>query len=202
MVRTKLKPTTAESASSRSTATLEPRAGQAVGRQTGRTRSDLFEHTELSGRVLRFPKPAPEVAAFLSRLRAMLDTLDVSPEKVRACAFGPENPILARHPTLPGAYPDAATVRDPAYWVCVDVVLRAEARAAGVSPEKAGTPFTTTISEAATKLGRVQSSIQNAIENRTLHEWVHGTRHYLLPAEVAAYNIPRRGRPPKSKSRE
>jgi len=159
--------------------------------------SDLVEHTEISGRVLRFPPPRPEVAAFLERLCALLDAQHASAESVRALAFGPENPILARHPTLPGAYPDASSVREPAYWVCVDVVLRAEAREAGVSLENAGRPFTTTMAEAARKLGRVQSSIVNAVENRTLHAWMHGGRHYLLPAEVAAYNVPRRGRPSK-----
>jgi len=162
--------------------------------------SGLIEHTEISGRVLRFPTPRPEVATFLERLCALLDAPHASAESVRAFAFGPENPILARHPTLPGAYPDASSVREPAYWVCVDVVLRAEAREDGVSLEDAGRPFTTTMAEAARKLGRVQSSIVNAVENRTLHAWVHEGRHYLLPAEVAAYNVPRRGRPAKKQT--
>ena len=162
--------------------------------------SGLIEHIEISGRVLRFSTPRPEVATFLERLCALLDAPHASAESVRALAFGPENPILARHPTLPGAYPDASSVREPAYWVCVDVVLRAEAREAGVSLENAGRPFTTTMAEAARKLGRVQSSIVNAVENRTLHAWVHEGRHYLLPAEVAAYNVPRRGRPSKKQT--
>lgn len=161
--------------------------------------SGLVKYSEISGRTLRFPTPLPEVATFLGRLCALLDA-SASAESVRALAFGPENPILARHPTLPGAYPDASSVREPAYWVCVDVVLRAEAREAGVSVEDAGRPFTTTMAEAARKLGRVQSSIVNAVENRTLHAWVHDGRHYLLPAEVAAYNVPRRGRPPKKQT--
>jgi len=167
---------------------------------SGRPNSGLLEYTEITGRVLRFPAPRLEVAAFLARLCALLDGPQPSAESVRALAFGPENPILARHPTLPGAYPDAASVREPAYWVCVDVVLRAEAREAGVSLEDAGRPFTTTMAEAARKLGRVQSSIANAVENRTLHAWVHEGRHYLLPAEVAAYNVPRRGRPSKKQT--
>jgi hypothetical protein len=160
---------------------------------------EVFEHTEISGRVLRFPAPRREVAKFLRRVCALVGASEVSPESVRALVFGPENPILARHPTLPGAYPNASTVRDPAYWVCVDVVLRAEAREAGVSLEKAGRPFTTTTVEAARKLGRFQSSVLHAIENRTLHVWVHQGRQYLMPTEVAAYNVPRRGRPSKSK---
>jgi len=162
--------------------------------------SALIEHSEISGRVLRFPAPRLEVVKFLERLCALLDAPHSSAEAVRALAFGPENPILARHPTLPGAYPDASSVREPAYWVCVDIVLRAEAREAGVAVEDAGRPFTTTMAEAARKLGRVQSSIANAVENRTLHAWVHEGRHYLLPAEVAAYNVPRRGRPSKKQT--
>ena len=162
--------------------------------------SGVLEYTEITGRVLRFPAPRPEVTTFLATLCALLDAPQASAEGVRALAFGPQNPILARHPTLPGAYPDAASVRESAYWVCVDVVLRAEAREAGVSLEDAGRPFTTTMAEAARKLGRVQSSIANAVENRTLHAWVHEGRHYLLPAEVAAYNVPRRGRPSKKQT--
>jgi len=160
----------------------------------GRPNSNLVTYVEISGRTLRFPTPSPEVVSFLERLCALLDPPGAPVESVRAFAFGPENPVLARHPTLPGAYPDASSVRDPAYWVCVDVVLRAEAHAAGVSLENAGRPFATTMAEAGRKLGRVQSSIVHAVENRTLHAWVHDGRHYLLPAEVAAYNVPRRGR--------
>jgi hypothetical protein len=160
----------------------------------------LATYVEISGRTLRFPMPAAEVVTFLERLCALLYAPGASAESVRALAFGPDNPILARHPTLPGAYPDASSVREPAYWVCVDLVLRAEAREAGVSVENAGRPFTTTMAEAARKLGRVQSSIVNAVENRTLHAWVHDGRHYLLPAEVAAYNVPRRGRPSKKQT--
>ena len=129
----------------------------------------------------------------------MVEAPDASAESVRALVFGPENPILARHPTLPGAYPDASSVREPAYWVCVDLVLRAEARDAGASLEEAGSAFTTTMAEAARKLNRVQSAIMNAVSNRTLHTWVRQGRQYLLPAEVAAYSVPRRGRAPKNK---
>lgn len=161
--------------------------------------SPILEHTEISGRVLRFSSPPPEVLSFLQRARDMVEAPDASAESVRALVFGPENPILARHPTLPGAYPDASSVREPAYWVCVDLVLRAEAREAGVSLEKAGSPFTTTMAEAARKLNRVQSAIMNAVSNRTLHTWVRQGRQYLLPTEVAAYSVPRRGRAPKNK---
>jgi len=157
-----------------------------------------FEHVEISGRSLRFPAPAPPVLSFLQRVRELADASEASAESVRALVFGPENPILARHPTLPGAYPDASSVREPAYWVCVDLVLRAEAREAGASLENAGAPFTTTMAEAARKLNRVQSAVANAVSNRTLHSWVRQGRQYLLPAEVAAYSVPRRGRAPKN----
>ena len=157
-----------------------------------------FEYAEISGRVLRLPAPRAEVVTFLRRVMDLVEAPNSSAQSVRAMVFGPDNPILARHPTLPGAYPDALTVREPAYWVCVDLVLRAEVREAGVSLENAGRPFTTTVSEAARKLNRVQSAIMNAVENRTLHVWMHEGRRYLLPAEVAAYSVPRRGKPPKN----
>jgi len=159
----------------------------------------LLEHVEISGRALRVSSPPPEVLRFLQRVGELLEAPGTSAESVRALVFGPENPILARHPTLPGAYPDASSVRDPAYWVCVDLVLRAEAREAGTSLEEAGSPFTTTMAEAARQLNRVQSAVANAVSNRTLHSWVRQGRQYLLPAEVAAYSVPRRGRAPKNK---
>lgn len=158
-----------------------------------------MEHIEVSGARLVYPQPDAKTAAFLEHVARLADAHDVSPEAIRALVFGPENPILARHPTLPGAYPDAATVRNPVYWVCVDLVLRAEARGAHASLERAGAPFTMTMAEAAKKLGRYQHAVQNAVKNRTLHVWVHDGRHYLLPAEVAAYDVPRRGRPPKKR---
>ena len=88
------------------------------------------------------------------------------------------------------------------YWICVDIVLRAEVRAGHASLESAGKPFTMSIPEAARKLNRYERAIHNAIENRTLHAWVHDGRSYLLPAEVAGYDVPRRGRPPRTRSRK
>jgi hypothetical protein len=160
-----------------------------------------FEYVELSGRRIEVPGVDRGTRVFLARASELAHDDTVSPEHVRAVVFGPENPILARHPTLPGAYPDAATVRNPLYWVCVDLVLRAEARAAKVSVERAAAPFTTSVSEAARKLGRYPHAVLNAIKNRTLHAWLHAGRFYLLPAEIAAYDVPRRGRPPKQPKR-
>jgi hypothetical protein len=120
-------------------------------------------------------------------------------ENMRALVFGSENPLLARHPTLPGAYPDADTVKHPLYWVCVDLLQRVELRAAGVALERAAAPFTTSVAEAAERLGRHRYAIHNAVNKRTLHGWMHDGRLYLLPAEVAAYDVPRRGPRPRSK---
>jgi hypothetical protein len=156
-------------------------------------------HVDLTGRILEYPVPEPRVVQFIARLAEAAADPHLTPAEVRGLAFGPDNPILARHPTLPGAYPDATTVRDPIYWVCVDLIMRAEARAAGVSTDTASAPFTMTVMEAARKLGRYQHAIQNAIKNRTLHAWVRAGRLYLLPKEVEAYSVPRRGRTPRKK---
>ncbi|MFZ5893404.1 MAG: hypothetical protein ACOY0T_20250 [Myxococcota bacterium] len=158
-----------------------------------------IEHRELSGRVIRCAAPDASTRAFIDRLRQLAEAAETSPAEMRALVFGPQNPILARHPTIPGAYPDARTVRDPLYWVCVDLVQRVELRAAGVAVDRLGAPFTTSISEAAAQLGRHRYAIHNAVKNRTLHAWTHDGRLYLLPKEVAAYDVPRRGRPSRSK---
>src|SRR5205807_224631 len=70
--------------------------------------SAILEYAEISGRVLRFSSPPPEVLGFLQRVREVVEG-GASAENVRALVFGPENPVLARHPTLPGAYPDASS---------------------------------------------------------------------------------------------
>ena len=156
-----------------------------------------FEHVEVSGRRIVVEHIDRRTRTFFERAEALAGQEATKPEAVRAFVFGPENPILATHPTLPGAYPDAATIKNPLYWVCVDIVLRAEARAARISLARASAPFTTTIAEAARKLNRHPGAILNAINNRTLHAWVQDGRIHLLPAEVAAYDVPRRGRPPR-----
>jgi hypothetical protein len=161
----------------------------------------IVEHVELCGRAIRYPEPDRQTRAFMKRAATLAADPHTAPEIVRAVIFGPDNPIMARHPTLSGGYPDARTLRNPLYWVCVDLVLRAEMRANGIPLDGAGRPFTMSIPEAARKLGRYEHAIHNAIENRTLHAWVHEGRSYLLPAEVAAYNVPRRGRPPKPAAR-
>jgi hypothetical protein len=165
------------------------------------TEPKLLEHVELCGRAIRYPKPDRRTRAFMKRVATLAVDPNTKPEAVRALVFGPDNPIMASHPTLGGGYPNARTVKNPLYWVCVDLVLRAEARANSVSLETAGKPFTMSIPEAARKLGRYEHAIHNAIENRTLHAWAHDGRSHLLPSEVAAYDVPRRGRPPKLKAK-
>jgi hypothetical protein len=165
------------------------------------TSSSVFEYVELSGRRVQVADVDRDTRSFLERAAELANDDAIAPERVRAFVFGPDNPILARHPTLPGAYPDAVTIRNPLYWVCVDLLVRAEVRAAKVSLDRAGAPFTTSVSEAARKLGRYPSAVLNAINNRTLHAWAHDGRFYLLPAEIAAYDVPRRGRPPKQTKR-
>ena len=156
-----------------------------------------FEHTELSGRVIRCDVPDTQTSGFLERAQRLAAVPTTTANEMRAFVFSPDNPIMARHPTLPGAYPDERTVKNPFYWVCVDLIQRVELRASGGSLERAGAPFTTSVSEAAARLSRRRQAIHHAVSNRTLHAWMHDGRLYLLPAEVAAYEVPKRGRAPK-----
>ncbi|MFZ5895539.1 MAG: hypothetical protein ACOY0T_31065 [Myxococcota bacterium] len=164
-----------------------------------RSHAPAFEHVELSGRVIRCVAPNAQTSAFLERAQNLAALPRTTPNEMRAFVFSSDNPIMARHPTLPGAYPDEATVKDPLYWVCVDLIQRVELRACGLPLERAGAPFTTSVSEAAARLSRHRQAIHNAVNNRTLHAWMHDGRLYLLPAEVAAYDVPRRGRPHRQK---
>jgi len=163
--------------------------------------SMLSEHVEITGLRIRFPEPERATRQFLRKLEALAADANASAADVRALAFGPENPVLAKHPTLGGAYVDADSIRNPIYWVCVDLVMRAEARTARITPELASAPFTTTVTEAASRLGVYQHAIQHAIAGHSLHAWMLDGRCYLLPDEVARYGVRKRNRAKKKPKR-
>jgi excisionase family DNA binding protein len=161
----------------------------------------ISEHVEINGLRLRFPEPERAARQFLRKLEALATDAKASAADVRALAFGPENPVLAKHPTLGGAYVDADCIRNPVYWVCVDLVMRAEARAAGITPALASAPFTTTVTEAAKRLGVYQHAVQHAVAGHSLHAWMLDGRCYLLPDEVARYGVRKRNRSKKKAKR-
>jgi hypothetical protein len=161
----------------------------------------MSEHVEITGMRIRFPEPDRATRQFLRRLETLSSDANASAADVRALAFGPENPVLAKHPTLGGAYVDADSIRNPVYWVCVDWVMRTEARAARISPALASAPFTTSVTEAATQLGVYQHAVQHAVASHSLHAWMLEGRCYLLPDEVARYGVRKRNRAKKKTKR-
>ncbi|HKO52268.1 MAG TPA: hypothetical protein VJV79_31385 [Polyangiaceae bacterium] len=161
----------------------------------------VSEYVEITGLRIRFPEPERATRQFLRRLEALAADANASAADVRALAFGPENPVLAKHPTLGGAYVDASSIRNPVYWVCVDLVMRAEAREAGITPALASAPFTTTVTEAASRLGVYQHAVQHAVAGHWLHAWMLDGRCYLLPDEVARYGVRKRNRVKKKAKR-
>ena len=90
-----------------------------------------FEHVEVSGRRIVVEHIDRRTRTFLERAEALTGQDATKPEAVRAFVFGPENPILATHPTLPGAYPDAATIKTAAGGLFTSPTAKFAPNAAG-----------------------------------------------------------------------
>jgi excisionase family DNA binding protein len=154
------------------------------------------KYITLSGHEIAHETPAPAVAAFLDRLRAMLEDDAVDEQAMIGCAYGPENPLLDHTLFAGRGGVTRETLSDPLYHVMADMLARKHARARGVDVAKIADEHTVTVGDAAERLGVHESAIRQAIAARRLPSWVKDGKHYLRPDAVEAFKVGNRGPKP------
>jgi hypothetical protein len=158
-------------------------------------------HVCVNGKVLVFDEPAPEVAAFVDRVRAAASSKKVTHDQLLAMVYGPENPMLNKT-MLPGySMVTPEVFESPVYRVLTDLLDRKRVQLGLLDPVKAAERYTLTIPDAAAQLGVHRNAISNAIDTGKLPVWVKGDRYYLDPRTLHAYEPEKRGASPRLRVR-
>lgn len=154
------------------------------------------KHITLSGHEIAHDEPSREVAAFLKKLRAMLDDDGVDEQSMIGFAYGPENPLLDHTLFAGRGAVTKETLANPHYHVMSDLLARKHAKVRNIDVEKIAAEHTMSVADAAEKLGVHESAIRQAIASRRLPSWVKAGKHFLRPAAVDAFRIGNRGPKP------
>lgn len=160
-----------------------------------KTRAPMEHYTTIAGETLEYPRPGPEVAAFLSRVRAAAEDPRVSEGALVELIYGSENPILD-HTIFKGR--GAVTLEvfeNPVYHVMLDLLSAKRVQLGTLDPERAASRYTMTVSEAAAALEMTPSAVRQAIASKRLAAWKPGNEYLLDPHSVATYreHVKRRG---------
>lgn len=155
----------------------------------------LERHTTLAGEELTYPRPGPELEAFLARVRAAAEDPKVSEDGLIELIYGSENPLLD-HTIFEGR--GAVTLEvfeNPVYHVMLDLLDQKRVQAGSLDLDRAAQRYTLTVSEAAEQLGISTSAVRQAIASKRLAAWKPGGEYLLDPHSVATYrdHVKRRG---------
>jgi hypothetical protein len=150
-------------------------------------------YTCASGEIITYPDPAPDVTAFLARVRAAADDPAVDRNQLIELIYGLENPLLDKG-ILPGrAMVTKAVFANPIYHIMSDLLFRKELAARNQTPDVVAAAHTVSVRDAAKQLGITEASVRAAITARKLAAWMRNGQWYLRPESVAAYKVSNRG---------
>lgn len=148
-------------------------------------------HTTISGHALRYA-PTPAVAAFLDRMRAMVDDAAVTEADMIRVAYSRENPLLGAPPgdlTGDRGFVTPAVLAEPAYRVLCDLLARKRFAEQATDVQAVAASYTRSVAEVAAELGVHENAVRRAIESGRLASWVKGRAHYLHPEGVRAWKL-------------
>ena len=151
-------------------------------------------YTFLSGEIVGFPEPTPEVGAFLARAKAAAADPSVSVAGMVELVYGPENPLLDRF-LVPGRPMVTRAVFDnPIFQVLTDLIGVKRVQLGELDMGKVAEDYTMTVGEAAEQLGITPAAVRLAITANKLDGMKRNGEWYIRPAGVAAYKVSNRGR--------
>ena len=152
-------------------------------------------YTCLTGEVLTYPDPAPDVAAFVAEAQRM--TGDPAVDYIHMVNFvGSEekNPLLDRS-VIPGrAIVTREVMNNPIYRVLKDLVAVKAVRLGLLDLDKAAQPYTVSVQSAADQLGLTTVEVRAEIDADEIDAIMRNGQWYLRPDSIAHYNASQRGR--------
>ena len=155
-----------------------------------------FKYTFLSGEELSVDNVAPDVLAFIKRLRALVDDPTITESGFIEVLHGLENPLLDKE-LMPGrASVTRAIFADPLYHVMNDLLGRKRIELGSLDLDKVRKRYSMTVAQAAAARGVHESAIRQAIAAKRLSSVKVEGKHMLDPDQVAQLEGSKRGPAP------
>ena len=151
-------------------------------------------HQTINGRSVEYEPTAAE-ARFLRRVEALVDDPKARELELRDLIYGPENPLLEQQHGYSFVTP--AAFESPVFRVALDLLDRKKVAVGSLDLAKAAARYTMTVAQASEQLGLGPSTVRMAVLSERMPSWMVDGEIRLDPAAVAAYEISRRGTPPK-----
>lgn len=150
----------------------------------------------LSGETLKYSKPAPAVAEYLSRVRVAANDPDVSTGELIDLIYSGDNPLLETG-IIPGRGVVTKDVQHhPVYQIMLDLLQQKRITEGELDREAAESQHTMTVPEAAEELGVSTSAVRQALySDRIAGRKVDG-QWRIYSESVEAYEVSRRGPSP------
>lgn len=151
-------------------------------------------YTTLAGTEVKFDEPTSEVAAFIERAQALLADKRATEDDMIVLVYGPENPILEKHPLFPDrGWVTREVFDNPVYAVFADLVARKHAQRERVDVSKLGDKYTITIAQACLRREVTDTTIRKAISAGKLSTFRKNGNYFLNADEVDALEFGLRG---------
>lgn len=145
-------------------------------------------HQTVSGHLITFV-PTPEVEIFLNKLKVLAKDSNKTEKDLILFTYSPDNPILDPNLVSGRGYVTKETLKNPAYYIMVDLLYRKAVDEQGIDLDLISDGFTITISEAAKELGVHVSAIRQAILAHRLPSWKKNHKHYLNRRSLSAFKL-------------
>ncbi|MBW2256949.1 MAG: helix-turn-helix domain-containing protein [Deltaproteobacteria bacterium] len=156
-------------------------------------------YTTITGEVLEFATPTPEVQNFLARVAEAANDPGVSVSELVGLIYSEENPLLVTG-IIPGhGFVTREVHANPVYHVLVDQLSLKRVQLGMLDVEVAHADYTLSVMEAAAELGISTSAVRQAIHAHRLSAVKKGKKWWVHPDSVASYQVSARGPLPEIK---
>jgi len=152
----------------------------------------MERYTTLTGEILKYEKPRPEVEDFLTRLRVAVNSPEISQSQISELIYGLENPITDKTIFKGRGAITKAVFLDPLYHIMLDLLDQKRIQAGTLDLQRALAQFTMSAPEAAKRLGLTPSGVRQAIQAKRLSGIKKGGRYFVDPRSVESYRVGRR----------
>lgn len=139
------------------------------------------------GETIEYPKPKPDVSAFITRVKEAAEDPAVSENELITLVYGPDNPVLEQGRFQGRGAVTKEVLADPVYHVLQDLLQHKRITLGHVSAEKLLASFSLTVSEAAKELGITQAAVRKAISNNQLSATQRPNGYLIDPRSVETY---------------
>jgi hypothetical protein len=152
-----------------------------------------IQHHTLTGHVVTYDPPAPEVERFLQRVQALVDDPKATEDDVVSLIYGQENPILDRSLFPTRGAVTAAVLANPVYHVLTDLLNRKHLLVTKTPAERVAARFKLSVQEAAELKHVSEDAIRKAAAQNRIPSWKRDGSYFFEPKSLEAAELGTRG---------